>query len=273
MTQILLDALCAHETLRIENESWHLGDVSISCDEVDDAWMWIANATQVHPTQQPRIKRVIVMDDSHYESLPFLPGLPRLEELTLYGVTLIDDLSALAGHPSLRRVAFTNYCGLWKPEHFEVFETLSALEEVIFFGGYLDLYDFGWSERLLGQLRSLWVTWPMFTRLNVAALTGMERLTVESEGDVFSPEELEGAELDAHFGALRMAPNSTLRLFHDSERRVLIESMLSGWVSSPGLLLEHHWEDAGATSLQTLNLGDAFLDGRPVFVPRSSGTP
>lgn len=266
MLQPLLDALARHETLRIESEAWHLGDIDFPSQEVDDVWSAVINAAQADPERRPRVKRVIVMDDSHYESLPFLSGLSDLEELTLYGVTLVDDLSALAHHSSVRRVAFTNYCGLYETEHFEVFETLERLEEVIFFGGYLDLYELGWSERLLGQLRSLWVTWPMFVRLKVGALAGLQRLTVESQTEAFLPEELEDGELEAHFDALTMAPGATLRMFHDGTQDDAIASMISEWTSSPELRLEHHWEDVEA--MQTLNEGDAFLGGRAVFVPR-----
>ena len=174
-----LKALKKSSELKWIMGDWYLGDFSIENEVVDELLPRIQHAIQEDPGLVEQLVTVTFHDDGWYESMPFLGYLPNLEQIVLYGNTLLSDLSILAEHPNLRRVAFTNYCCIEpKKGGLDWLNTLPKLEELVFFEGYLELDGWIPAPQTLAKLRSLWMNWRDAQVLPRKALPNLEQLTL-----------------------------------------------------------------------------------------------
>ncbi|PRP96059.1 hypothetical protein [Enhygromyxa salina] len=180
----LLAALSKTQELHLESGQWRLGEFALANESVDELWPEVERALRADPSIVDQLQAVTFFDEGSYESAPFLALFPKLEQLVLYGTTLLHDLSALAGHPSLRRVAFTNYCGI-DPRNggLRWLDELPQLEELVFFEGYIELDGWAPSEVMLSRLRSLWINWGDLEKIRHEALGRIESLTLYLSAD------------------------------------------------------------------------------------------
>ncbi|MBH23216.1 MAG: hypothetical protein CMH57_01905 [Myxococcales bacterium] len=262
MMDALITALSETTELRIESGDWHLGEFIAPQDEIDAAW------GALDPTRVA-VEKVIFFDDGHYEAPTFLSAFGQLEELVLYGNTLIHDLSMLAHHPRLQRVALTNYCGLTTAEQLAFLSTLPHLNELILLDGYLELPAPALPAEVTTRLRSLWLSWAGFAGLTPAPLKQLERLTIElTDVDAFT----RGVnDLEARLRAL-LTPlgdrGGRVRVFHrhraDAADRAQLEASFARCLPD-GATTTHHWRGQPPEPMQVLSHGDAFLGERPLL--------
>lgn len=271
----LVEALVKHEHLELRFDRWKIGRLEVTAEAVDALWPEVVEALR-RTGQRPAVTHVVFEDDAHYEAPTFLAELTAMAQLVLYGNTLIDDLSALADHPSLKRLALTNYCGLYRAEQYAVLDTIAGLEEIILFGEYLDLYEPVLGEATLGRLRSLWTSWDVFGMIPAGSMPRLERLTLtlQDEQDVLEllgedvdpSERLTDALMRARLATL--ADGGWLRLLHWHEQswqgRAEAEAVFARWLPE-GARITHHWQDQQPTLMDLASRGDAFLGGRSLL--------
>lgn len=259
----LVNALTSQEELRIEGD-WLVGDTSFSGDMIDEDWAACRELLGAIAPGAVTIKRVIFFDDGVIEELGFLSNFTHLEELVLYGNTLIGDADALAGHPRLARVALTNYSSLSTPAKLSWLDELPALDELVYFSGYFDHAPLPLAPSTAANLRSLWTTLETFLMLDLKGPTRLERLTLDiADARLFSKraerarakfEEISSARSGPAPGVIRIMCRA------DADERQRILEVTEGWFA-PETSVEWSWH---GRDMETLHR-DAFLHGEPLF--------
>lgn len=262
-------ALRAHATLAIQGERWILGEHEFDATWIAKEWDEIALARAADATLAHHPLQVVFMDEGELEEVRFLDEFKGMQQLVLYGVTCIVSLDHLAGHPSLRRVAITNYSGLRGGESIAWLDQVPMLEELILFDRYLELYD-TWSPdaSMLSQLRSLWMVWDDFKELAPASFDSLELLTLQIV-DIYElialatseEDRLEEEEMKAYFQRFASRPGFTCRLLielakHD-KLAAQAREVLTRWLPE-GCTVEFYWKKA---HMPLLNGDHAFMEG------------
>lgn len=173
-------ALRSSHTLLIESHVWLMQGCAVDEEWFEQNWEEVEQAFHKDASLGQSVKTVTFLDDGHYEHPKFLSFFDQMEQLVLYGNTLISELGHLAQHPSLKRVALTHYNCLSPASGLAWMDDVPGLEELIIFGEYMEIYD-AWKpgDELCSRLRSLWMTWRNFKYLSLASFDALEMLTLE----------------------------------------------------------------------------------------------